>query len=149
MPGRATQLRVGGVLALGTLLLGAWYLGSDRENPGVTHIHYLAADEVDWDYAPSGRDLTMGRALDSAEFDIGNGPLVMLASFARRFTGNTPTAALRSRGRLLGSTLAYWDRCWGRTWATPFVSCSETMHGIRSVCTRMGVLRQERRGGAL
>jgi hypothetical protein len=58
MTGRAARLRVGGVLVLGTLLLGAWYLGSDHENPGVTRNYYLAAEEVDWDYAPSGRDLT-------------------------------------------------------------------------------------------
>lgn len=48
---------------------------------GTTHTYYIAADEVEWDYAPSGRDEMMGHAIDSVEMSVTNGP----AGIASRF----------------------------------------------------------------
>lgn len=44
---------------------------------GVTRTYYVAADEVDWDYAPSGTDVTMGGPLPARVFDITNAPPVL------------------------------------------------------------------------
>ena len=56
--------------------------GCDRPaSPGVTRTYYVAADEVDWDYAPSDSDLTMGRALPAAVYTITNAPPVMAKVF--------------------------------------------------------------------
>lgn len=68
-----------------------------REEPVMTHTYYLAADEVTWDYAPSGRDLTMGGPLDTTEFDVGNGPAVTARTFRkavyREYTDSSFTTA--------------------------------------------------------
>ena len=39
-----------------------------------TRLYYVAADEVEWDYAPAGKDLITGQPFDSAarEFTIGD-----------------------------------------------------------------------------
>ncbi len=34
--------------------------------PGKVRTYYVAADEVNWDYAPSGRDEAMGHPFDDA-----------------------------------------------------------------------------------
>ena len=39
-------------------------LAAAREKGGPTRIYYVAADEVNWDYAPSGRDEAMGMDFD-------------------------------------------------------------------------------------
>ncbi len=52
---RVTSLKC--VCAL--ILLAACGAGGGGRAPG-TRIYYIAADEVDWDYAPSGRDLITG-----------------------------------------------------------------------------------------
>ncbi len=58
--------------ALGALLLIALPAQShaqDPSNQGQTRTDYLAADEVEWDYLPGGRDMIAGRAyVDSAFF---------------------------------------------------------------------------------
>jgi len=38
--------------------------GTQRESAGKTRTYYVAADEVNWDYAPSGRDEAMGMPFD-------------------------------------------------------------------------------------
>ena len=37
------------------------------QSPGKTRTYYIAADEVDWDYAPAGRDEAMGRPFDELQ----------------------------------------------------------------------------------
>src|ERR1700751_3244752 len=44
---------------------GAGHTGADPA--GRVRVHYIAADEVAWDYAPSGRNLVTGRAFGDAE----------------------------------------------------------------------------------
>lgn len=68
-----------GLLALSSIT-AALALGAARRE-GVTRTYYIAADEVEWDYAPTGRDEMMGHAIDSAEMSVGNGP----AGIASRF----------------------------------------------------------------
>jgi FtsP/CotA-like multicopper oxidase with cupredoxin domain len=42
---------------------------------GKTRIYYIAAEETTWDYAPAGRDLTMGRDFDDeAKVFVASGP---------------------------------------------------------------------------
>lgn len=64
---------------------------------GRTRTYYIAADEVMWDYAPSGRDLMMGGPLDTTEFAIGNGPARMARKFQkavyREYNDSTFTTA--------------------------------------------------------
>lgn len=38
--------------------------GRRAEHPGKTRVYYVAADEVEWNYAPSGRDEAMGMPFD-------------------------------------------------------------------------------------
>ncbi|HYL61637.1 MAG TPA: multicopper oxidase domain-containing protein, partial [Candidatus Methylomirabilis sp.] len=38
-----------------------------QSTPGKVRTYYVAADEVNWDYAPSGRDEAMGHAFDEVE----------------------------------------------------------------------------------
>jgi FtsP/CotA-like multicopper oxidase with cupredoxin domain len=59
--------------ALGAICLAAAILGAlpahlhaaPAANAGKTRTYYVAADEVNWDYAPSGRDEAMGMDFDS------------------------------------------------------------------------------------
>ncbi len=72
--------------AAGLCLMGsaALVLGLvSRQPAGVTRTYYVAADEVEWDYAPSGRDEMMGRAIDSVEMSIGNGPPGIASRFLK------------------------------------------------------------------
>jgi len=58
--------------------------------------YYVAADEVDWDYAPSGRDEAMGQPFDSiAKGYTEPGPIASAASTRRRSTASTPTIPSR------------------------------------------------------
>lgn len=55
-------------LILTPLLLGGLLLVRlIRPEPGRTHVYYVAADEVLWDYAPSGRDEITGRPFDAVQ----------------------------------------------------------------------------------
>ena len=71
------------------------YLAACSQPAGRTRTYYVAADEVMWDYAPSGRDLMMGAPLDTTEFAIGNGPALMARMFQkavyREYTDSTFT----------------------------------------------------------
>jgi len=47
------------------LLLAAVHSqAAQSESAGKTRTYYVAADEVNWDYAPSGRDEAMGMPFD-------------------------------------------------------------------------------------
>ena len=80
-----------GILALGAI---AAVIALRASPPaGVTRTYYVAADEVEWDYAPSGRDEMMGHALDSVELSVTNGPAGLATRFLkaryREYTDST------------------------------------------------------------
>jgi hypothetical protein len=57
-----------------TWLLGMLFFGpalrgqaAQADATGKTRRYYVAADEVNWDYAPSGRDEAMGHPFDQLE----------------------------------------------------------------------------------
>lgn len=53
------------VTCLGAMLLqAADATTAARENSGKTRVYYVAAEEVNWDYAPAGRDEAMGMDFD-------------------------------------------------------------------------------------
>ena len=53
-------------LILGPLVLAALVVTRvARTDPGRTHTYYIAADEVVWDYAPSGHDQITGQPFDA------------------------------------------------------------------------------------
>jgi len=54
----AYALRILGVLGL--LALGSAAVAQDKQS--VARTYYIAADEIDWDYVPSGMDMMMGMA---------------------------------------------------------------------------------------
>jgi FtsP/CotA-like multicopper oxidase with cupredoxin domain len=56
-----------GLTCLGILFFGPAVLGraAPAELTGKTRMYYVAADEVNWDYAPSGRDEAMGHPFDA------------------------------------------------------------------------------------
>jgi FtsP/CotA-like multicopper oxidase with cupredoxin domain len=49
----------------GTWLQAARAAGPDGKTSGQTRVYYVAAEEVNWDYAPSGRDEAMGMDFDA------------------------------------------------------------------------------------
>ena len=68
------QRNVTGVLLAVTLLAGMLFLApavgsqaASAEPTGKTRTYYVAADEVNWDYAPSGRDEAMGMPFDELQ----------------------------------------------------------------------------------
>lgn len=58
-----------GIAAVGMLFLvpAAHGQSTKSEPAGRTRTYYVAAEEVNWDYAPSGRDEAMGHAFDDVE----------------------------------------------------------------------------------
>jgi FtsP/CotA-like multicopper oxidase with cupredoxin domain len=56
---RFALISLSGVLLLTALSFSA---GAQAERPGVVRTYYIAADELDWNYAPSGLDMMMGMA---------------------------------------------------------------------------------------
>src|SRR5689334_2713007 len=64
--GRSVLLGVG---LVGVLLLAPAVHGKSTpvEPAAQTRTYYVAADEVNWDYAPSGRDEMMGHPFDDVE----------------------------------------------------------------------------------
>lgn len=82
-------LRILGIFAL--LALGSAAIA--QEKLGVTRTYYIAADEVDWDYVPSGMDMMMGAAPQGyAKFYTQHGP-----GSSARCTGKPSTASTRTR----------------------------------------------------
>ena len=77
-------------------IIAACQSGSQGSNP-TTHTYYVAADEVEWDYAPSGRNLIAGRPfgeeeriwVESGEHRIGK---VYKKALYREYTDETFTA---------------------------------------------------------
>jgi len=70
--------------------------GEDEETPAVTRTYYIAADEVAWDYAPSGINLVTGLPFDDvANVFVQNGPdrigKVYIKALFREYTDATFT----------------------------------------------------------
>jgi manganese oxidase len=63
------------------LSLGA--IGDSHQPAGQARTYYIAADEIIWDYAPSGVDEVMGHVIDTTEFNIPNGPAVSARKFRK------------------------------------------------------------------
>jgi len=77
---------------------GAGHAGADPA--GRVRTHYIAADEVAWDYAPSGRNLVTGQPFGDAENTyVARGPdrigRVYRKSLFREYTDGTFTSPLR------------------------------------------------------
>jgi hypothetical protein len=65
-PQRIPRLIVVALLLSGMLLAHPGRaLAASTDAPGTTRTYYVAADEVQWDYTPSGRDEAMGRDFDA------------------------------------------------------------------------------------
>ena len=87
---RMAALAVPPILAL---LLGGSNSRSNDFAAGLTRTYYIAADEITWDFAPSGADQVMGHAIDTAVFGIRNGPQIAARKFRkaiyREYTDST------------------------------------------------------------
>lgn len=71
------QRRLRGVAELMVCIAGVLFgmqsaraAGAEAEHAGKTRVYYIAADEVEWNYAPSGRDEAMGMAFDAIARDF-------------------------------------------------------------------------------
>jgi FtsP/CotA-like multicopper oxidase with cupredoxin domain len=60
-----------GVVVLLAAAAAAAFIVRSGQPPGATRRYYIAADEVDWNYAPSGRDLILDRPLDTTFEELG------------------------------------------------------------------------------
>ena len=59
------QLRWSGALFTALLCTGVWLVTSAGSSVAVTRLYYIAAEEVVWDYAPSGKDEITGLPFDA------------------------------------------------------------------------------------
>ena len=78
----------------GTLMwtLASCAMAAADGKSGKTRIYYVAVDEVNWDYAPSGRDESMGMDFDAVGKGYAvSGPHRLAALIKRQFTANTAT----------------------------------------------------------
>lgn len=87
-------------LAVGTIavlvLAGAWIARAGTDYRPTTRTYYVAADEVEWDYAPSGQNQITGRPFEGVENVVmANGPdrigRVYLKALYREYTDSTFT----------------------------------------------------------
>ena len=66
---------VTGFTATALVVVGVFLFETGSGSSGTTHTYYIAADEVTWDYAPSGMDKTTGEPLGEAQaFWVESGP---------------------------------------------------------------------------
>jgi hephaestin len=82
--------------AAAALILGCTMAGAGAPPPGVTRTYYVAADEVEWDYAPSGTNRITGGPFGAMEsFVTAQGPdrigKVYRKSVFREYTDETFT----------------------------------------------------------
>jgi hephaestin len=82
-------------IVIALLVSGAFY-SQLRDPRAQSRIYYVAADSVDWDYAPAGIDVMMGHPLDSTVFAVTNGPdsafaRVMRKAIYREYTDSSFT----------------------------------------------------------
>jgi FtsP/CotA-like multicopper oxidase with cupredoxin domain len=65
MPRNAIVL--GALLLLSATAVGAWLVQAPAGTAPMTRVYYVAADEVEWDYAPSGMNQMTGKPFDEFE----------------------------------------------------------------------------------
>jgi hephaestin len=84
-------------LILAPLALGALFLVREvRSGAGSTHTYYVAADEVVWDFAPSGRDQITGQPFDAVSRQFAEPGPGSIGHVARKsLYRSTPIAASR------------------------------------------------------
>jgi hypothetical protein len=114
--------------------------------------YYIAADEVDWDYAPGGVNKMMGMKFEGySTVFTERGPNELEPFIAKPCTVNTQTTPLPGsnpvfRSRSIREFLA--RSCEPRS-VTPFASFSRITRHVRTVCIRMASstekTRRERR----
>src|SRR5215470_18019930 len=74
MRGSRITRALGGICYLSTLLMVS-SPSQAQSATGKTRVYYVAADEIQWDYAPAGRDEAMGRPFDALQKGYGeSGP---------------------------------------------------------------------------
>lgn len=83
-------------LPAGALLAAAWLAMASGSDGPTTRTYYIAADEVEWDYAPSGRNMISGLPFGEIEnVVVKNGPdrigRVYLKALYREYTDSTFT----------------------------------------------------------
>ncbi len=72
---RPKGLVLTGLFSASFLIVGAWYFQLEASSKPTTRTYYIAADEVAWDYAPSGMDLVAGQPFsEDAKFWVESGP---------------------------------------------------------------------------
>ena len=107
---------------------------------GKTRIYYVAADEIDWDYAPTGRDEAMGMPFDELQKGYTeSGPhhigrvykKAILSRIHRRFVLHA-----RSRAAPKSNISACSARFFGARSATPSRLSSRTTARIPTACIR-------------
>lgn len=91
-----------GLVSVG-LGLGLWPTATTHRPMGRTRIYYIAADEVEWDYTPEGRDLVAGRPFDDVATDmLVAGPRRMgsraMKALYRAYTDSTFTTRIERSG---------------------------------------------------
>ena len=64
---RITRVLLGFTCLVGMLCTGSAVRAQAPKHAGKTRTYYVAAEEMNWDYAPSGRDEAMGRPFDELE----------------------------------------------------------------------------------
>ncbi len=106
---------------------------------GKTRTYYVAADEVNWDYAPSGRDEAMGMEFDAVakgftETSANHIGRVYKKAIYREYTDATFTSSNRARPR--SNTSAWWDPFCTQRSATPSRSSSRTTEPTPTACIR-------------
>ena len=92
-----------GALFTALLCTGVWFVTSAGSSVTVTRLYYIAADEVVWDYAPSGKDEITGLAFDAVQRPFAEaGPRTIgrkyLKALYREYTDSTFTT-LKPRPR--------------------------------------------------
>ncbi|NNG17137.1 MAG: multicopper oxidase domain-containing protein, partial [Gemmatimonadales bacterium] len=95
--GRHKKLIAIGLLSSLVVLVGAWFAQSQAGTNPRSHTYYIAADVVEWDYAPTGTNQITGEAFDQlANVWVGNGPdrigRVYKKALYREYTDSTFTA---------------------------------------------------------
>lgn len=93
---RARKAIAMAALPAGGLLAAAWLAVASGSDGPVVRTYYIAADEVEWDYAPSGRNMISGLPFDEIEnVVVKNGPdrigRVYLKALYREYTDSTFT----------------------------------------------------------
>jgi len=94
MAGRLLRLAIGTALSV-LFLASAWASDAKADSSsGKVHTYYIAADEVEWDYAPSGMNKMMGMKFEGyPNVFIEQGPHRIGRCIVKRSIANIRTRA--------------------------------------------------------